>query len=92
MKKCIKCGGSKKMGYMDLGGNFVDISNQYKTVEPVSGYGTVSSDMYDRGKRKKSAGAKHAANVRTRQQKSTRNLKRNIGNCRKGSNGQMICD
>jgi len=96
MAKCMKCGGSKKMGYMDLGGNFVDMTNQYNAVEPTSGYGTMSSDMssdmYDRGKGKKSAGTRHAADVRRRQQKSTRNLKRNIGNCRRGANGQMICN
>ena len=42
MGKCMNCGGSKKMGYMDLGGNFVDMSNVYKSAEPMSGMASMS--------------------------------------------------
>lgn len=33
---------SKKTGYMDLGGTFVDTSNMYTKEEPVSGMGAIS--------------------------------------------------
>ena len=33
---------SKKTGYMDLGGTFVDTSSMYTKEEPVSGMGTIS--------------------------------------------------
>lgn len=33
---------SKKLGYMDLGGNFVDTSNMYTRDEPVSGMANIS--------------------------------------------------
>jgi hypothetical protein len=38
----MNCGGSKKMGYMDLGGNFVDMSSVYKSAEPMSGMASMS--------------------------------------------------
>jgi hypothetical protein len=43
MAKCMNCGGSKKMGYMDLGGNTVNYNNPYQGMEPTSGYGTSQS-------------------------------------------------
>jgi hypothetical protein len=78
----MQCGGSKKMGYMDLGGNFVDMSNKYQAVEPTSGYGTMPGP---------GDGAKHAKAVRKRQAQRTKVARKNIGNCRRGANGQMIC-
>lgn len=86
----MKCGGSKKMGYMDLGGNFVDTSKVYKTAEPTSGYGT--SDANKCPPNCSGSGARHAKSVRARQNQRTKVARRNIGNCRKGANGQMICD
>lgn len=51
MGKCMNCGGSKKMGYMDLGGNFVDMSSVYKSAEPMSGMASMSeSDKPKKGK------------------------------------------
>ena len=42
-KKRMNYGGSKKVGYMDLGGNFIDMSNVYKTTEPVSGMSAITN-------------------------------------------------
>lgn len=39
----MKCGGTKKMGYMDLGGNPMSYDNPYQGMEPTSGYGTSQS-------------------------------------------------
>lgn len=72
----MNCGGSKKLGYMDLGGNFVDMSNSYRSDEPVSGYGSMGYEGD-----KKPPGAKHASKIRKRQAHGTRVLKRNIGKC-----------
>lgn len=52
-------------------------------------------EAMDKGKRKKNkagSGARHAADVRRRQQQRTKVARRNIGNCRRGPNGQTICD
>ncbi len=52
-------------------------------------------EAMDKGKRKKSkagSGARHAADVRRRQQQRTKVARKNIGNCRRGPNGQTICD
>jgi len=38
-----------KIGYYDLGGNFVDMSSQYSSASPVSSYGSIE----DTSKRKK---------------------------------------
>ena len=46
----------KKTGYMDLGGNFVDMSNVYKTEQPASGTGTVSESNFGPKKPKKGKG------------------------------------
>lgn len=76
---------------MDLGGNFVDMSSQYQSAEPTSGYGAME-DINKPKRPKQGSGAKHAAGVRKRQQQGTNRAKRNIGNCRRGHNGQLICD
>lgn len=90
MAKKMKSCSSKKMGYMDLGGNFVNMSNIYKSAEPTSGYGT--SDANKCPPNCSGSGSKHAAKIRSRQNKSTKKARRNIGNCRRGANGQIICD
>lgn len=36
---------SKRLGYMDLGGSFVNTSSMYTKEEPVSGMGTISESM-----------------------------------------------
>jgi hypothetical protein len=43
---------SKKIGYMDLGGSFVNTSNMYTKEEPVSGMGIMSqsADWPKKGK------------------------------------------
>jgi hypothetical protein len=81
MAKCMQCGGSKKMGYMDLGGNFVDMSNKYQAVEPTSGYGT--SDANKCPPNCEGPGAKHARTVRNRQAQRTKEARKNIGKCRR---------
>ena len=83
MGKCMKCGGSKKMGYMDLGGNFVDMTSQYKAVEPTSGYGA----MEDMNKPKRPKGYDYKAHKR-RGEKAFKNR----GKCRRGPSGLLICE
>lgn len=82
----------KKMPKLDMGGLYTgasksrDVENQ-----PVSGYGTSDANRCPPNCGPGS-GARHAAGVRKRQQKGTDRGRRNIGRCRRGHNGQIICD
>ena len=73
---------SKKLGYMDMGGNFIDMSNQYQNVEPVSGMGTmVESEFGPKRPKKPASGPRHTGPNATR-----KNIRQNSGGskCFKG--------
>lgn len=72
MAKNMNYGGSKKMGYMDLGGNFVDMSNVYKSAEPTSGMGTMSESEFGPKRPKKPKGYDYKAH-QARGQKAFKN-------------------
>lgn len=68
MGKCMNCGGSKKMGYMDLGGNTVSYNNPYQGMEPTSGYGTSQSSA-EKPRRPKTAVGRFLKDLFTPDQK-----------------------
>ena len=74
---------NNKLGYYDLGGNFVDMASQYTNEEPVSGYGNV--DSYDRPKRpKKGSNSPH----HTGPNATRKNIRQNRGGSNCFKNGK----